>query len=66
MTWKQFFLASILTFIFNIVSFAQINDIPPPSLPDPTLLADIFQATDNLQYKQSSCKQNARDKSENI
>ncbi|KAF0237940.1 MAG: hypothetical protein FD167_4446 [bacterium] len=49
MSWKQFFLASILVLIFNIVTFAQINDIPPPSLPDPALLADIFQATDNLQ-----------------
>lgn len=49
MVWKEFFLASVLVFIFSITGFSQVNDVPPPPLPDPALLADIFQATDNLQ-----------------
>jgi hypothetical protein len=49
MFWKEFFLAGILIFILNIISFSQVNDVPPPPLPDPTLLADIFKETDNLQ-----------------
>lgn len=46
---KEIFLAGILVFILNIVTFSQITEMPPPPLPDPALLADIFQATDNLQ-----------------
>lgn len=51
MSWKYIFLAAVLIFVFNVVSFAQINDLPPPSLPDTALLEDIFQATRNLEQQ---------------
>lgn len=54
MFWKEIFLASILVFFLNITTFSQVNDIPPPPLPDPAVLADIFQATDKLQKQAKS------------
>ncbi len=51
MSWKNILLAALFLFIFNIVSFAQVNDMPPPPLPDPVLLEDIFLATKNLEQQ---------------
>lgn len=48
----RLFTTFIILIAFSMIAFSQITQLPPPpSVADPAFLADIFQATHNLQEK---------------